>query len=66
MTCARANWKEWCVLNNCVVPQWVKLGVIPVNTVLRTWTVKKATLRTSIVGSVLVSQQSEGKVCMCV
>jgi hypothetical protein len=54
MTCARANWKEWCALNNCVVPQWVKHGVIPVNTAPRTLTVKKATLRTSIVGSVLM------------
>lgn len=58
MTCARASWKEWFVLNNSVVPQWVEHGVIPVNTVPLTLTVKKATLRTSIVGSVLVSQQS--------
>ena len=64
MTCARANWKEWCVLNNCVVPQWVKHGVILVNTAPRTLTVKKAILRTSTVGSVLVSQQSEREVCM--
>jgi hypothetical protein len=62
MTCARANWKEWCVLNNSVVLQWVKHGVIPVNTVPCTLTVMKATLRTSTVGSVLVSQQSKGEV----
>jgi hypothetical protein len=59
MTCARASWKEWCVLNNCVVPQWVKHGVIHVNTVPHTLTVMKATLRTSTVDSVLVSQQSD-------
>jgi hypothetical protein len=56
MICAKASWREWCVLNSFVVPLWVKHGVIPVKNVLHTLTVMKAISRTSTVGCVLVSQ----------